>query len=105
MLLERRDVVRLVAPGQDAGGDARVERLHATAEHLRRLRERLDVLDREADRLECVGSVSARHEPPAEIDETARERVQVGLVPGGDQRAHSSLTTSGSSRCSTAWTR
>ena len=31
--------------------------------------------------------------------------VEAGLVPGRDQRAHSSLTTSGSSRCSTACTR
>ena len=101
VLLERGDVFGLVAAGEDAGVDARVERLHAPAEHLRRGRDVLDALDRQADGLERGRSVPARHEPPAERDEPARERVQAGLVPGGDQRAHSSLTTSGSSRCST----
>ena len=42
VLLERGDVVRLVAAGEDAGVDARVERLHAAAEHLRRGRDVLD---------------------------------------------------------------
>ena len=105
VLLERGEVAGLVAAGEDAGVDTRVERLHAPAEHLRRGGDLLDVLHRKADRLERGRRVPARHEPPAERDEPARERVQAGLVPGGDQRAHSSLTTSGSSRCSTCWTR
>src|SRR5262249_50302885 len=101
VLLERRDVCRLVAPGQDPGVDAGVERLHSSAEHLRRGRHLLDVLDRQADRLERGRGLAARDEPPAEPREPAGERVQPGLVPGRDQRAHSSLTTSGSSLCST----
>jgi hypothetical protein len=105
VLLESCDVIRLVPAGEDAGVDARVERLHAPAEHLRRVRHRLDMLDRQADRLERGSGVPARDEPPAEPHQPARERVQAGLVPGRDQRTQSSLTTSGSSRCSTAWTR
>src|SRR5439155_16648378 len=101
VLLERGDVFRLVAAGEDPGVDAGVKRLHAPAEHLGRGRDLLDALHRQADRLEGRRRVPARHEPPAEGDETARERVQPRLVPGGDQRAHSSLTTSGSSQCST----
>ena len=37
--------------------------------------------------------------------ESLREDVEAGLVEGRDQRAHSSPTTRGSSRCSTAWIR
>ena len=105
MLLERGEVVRLVAAGEDAGVDARVQRLHAAAEHLRRGRHVLDALDRQADLLESGRRVPARDELAAEADEPARELVHAGLVLGGDQRAHSSLTTSGSRRCSTAWMR
>ncbi len=66
VLLERGDVFGLVAAGEDARVDARVERLHAPAEHLRRLGHRLDALHRQADRLERSRRISARHEPPAE---------------------------------------
>ena len=66
MLLECGDVYGLVAAGQDARVDARVERLHAPAEHLRRLGHSLDALHRQADRLERSRGIPARHEPPAE---------------------------------------
>ena len=46
VLLERRDVFGVVTAREDAGVNARVERLHAAAEHLRRVGERVDVLDR-----------------------------------------------------------
>src|SRR5262249_44655162 len=101
VLLERGDVLGLVAAREDAGVNTGMERLDAPAEHLGRSRDLLDVLDRQPDRLERGRGVPARHQPPAKRDEPARERVHAGLVPGRDQRAHTSLTTSGSSRCST----
>ena len=55
--------------------------------------------------LEVRGGAARGDERPAELGEAAREVVEAGLVVDGDQRAHSSPTTSGSSRCSTAWTR
>ena len=41
----------------------------------------------------------------AEVGEPARELLQARLVVDGDQCAHSSVTTSGRIRCSTAWIR
>ena len=52
-----------------------------------------------------VGGAAARDELAAELREPARELVEPGLVVDRDQRAHSSLTTSGRSSCSTAWMR
>ena len=83
-----------------AGVDARMERLHAAAEHLGEIGQRLDALDRQAEALEVAGGAAARDEAPAELGEPAREDVEAGLVEGRDQRAHSSSTTRGSRRCS-----
>ena len=85
--------------------DARVERLHAAAEHLRELGHALDARHLEAELLEVRGRAAARDELAAELGEPPRELVEPRLVVDRDQRAHSSLTTSGSSRCSTAWIR
>ncbi len=46
---ERRHVVRPIPTGQDARMDARVERLHATAEQLGELRELVDPPQVDAD--------------------------------------------------------
>ena len=48
---------------------------------------------------------AARDELEAELRETAREVGDARLVVDGDQRAHSSRTTFGSSRCSASCTR
>src|SRR5439155_14694133 len=90
VLGQRRDVLGVIAPRENARVDARVQRLHAPAEHLREVRERLDALDVEAQFLEVRGGAAARDELPAELGESPREDVESRLVVGGDQRAHSS---------------
>ena len=95
LLVERLEVVGAVAPGEDPAVDARVQRLHAAAEHLRRLRDVLDARDPEPLLLEERSGATARDELEAELVQPARELVEAGLVVDGDQRAHSSLTTCG----------
>ena len=105
LLVERLEVVGAVASREDAAVDARVQRLHASAEQLGRVRHVLDARDVHAVLLEERGRPAAGDDLEAELLEPARELGQAGLVVNGDQRAHSSLTTPGSSRCSTAWIR
>ena len=84
-----------------------MERLDASAEHLGRLRHVLDARHRRSPARSRNAAV-----PPEETisqPSSARPRaklVDAVLVPDADQRTRqSSLTTSGSSRCSTAWIR
>ncbi len=108
LFVERGHVAFLVAAGEDRGVDARVERLHAAAEHLGHLRELLDARHLEAGVLERRRGSAARDELDAETREPAREVLEPVLAVDGEQRAHqpiSSRTTSGSRRCSTACTR
>ena len=90
---------------EDARVDARVERLHAPAEQLREARDVLDRRHREPCLRERGRRAPARHELEAELGEPARERREARLVVDGDQRAHSSRTTFGRSRCSASCTR
>ena len=106
LLGEHLEVLGQVTPGQDACMDCRMERLDASAEQLGRPRHLLD--GRHGDPL--LGQDGRRpargDDLPAELGETAREVVDAVLVPDADQRTRqSSLTTSGRSRCSTAWIR
>src|SRR5207248_159402 len=105
VLVQRREIVVEVAPREDRRVDARVERLDAAAEQLRDVGQRLDVLDLEPERLERTRGAAAGDELAARVGKAARELLEPGLVVDGDQRADSSLTTFGSSRCSTAWIR
>ena len=102
---ERGEVVGAVAAGEDAAVDARVQRLHAAAEHLGRRGDDLDAGRRRGRALDVLGGAAARHQLEAQLGQAAREVVEAGLVVHGDQRAHSSPTTFGSSRCSTSWIR
>jgi hypothetical protein len=104
VLCERVDVLGQVAPREDPGVDARVQRLDAAAEHLGRLRHVLDGRDCQPLLLEKRGRATGRDELPAELGQGARERVDAVLVVDADQCAarQRSLTTSGSNRCSTA---
>ena len=87
----------------------RMQRHDTVPEHLGEPGELLDRRHGEP----CVGEeargAAARDELDAEPVEPFRERGQARLVPRGQERprviAMSSLTTSGSSRCSTAWIR
>src|SRR5262249_41405248 len=112
LVVERIHVLRDVAAREDAGMDARVQRLDAAAEHLRRRGDRLDARDRDLVLFELRRGPARRDDLPSELDEAARERLDVLLVIDRDQcarRGHEatiiSRTTVGSSRCSTAWIR
>src|SRR5204863_2771844 len=84
----------------------RVKRLDAAAEHLRDSGQVFDTLDVESDLpLEEVRRAAACDELPAELGQPACELLQPALVVTAQECSHSSLTTSGSKRCSTAWIR
>ena len=83
-----------------------MERLDAATEHLGDACQLFHSLDVETDLvLEKVRGPAARDELIAEVGQAARELLQACLVVDGDQCAHSSATTSGRMRCSTAWMR
>jgi hypothetical protein len=109
VLVERRQVVRVVAPGQDRRVDARMQRLDPAAEQLRDLGQLLDARDLDAVLRKMVGGPAAGDDLDPELDEPRRELRQPFLVVGRNERALdqeiSSLTVSGSSRCSASCTR
>ncbi len=110
VLDQRGHVLLVVAAREDAGVDARVERLDPAAEHLGRLGQGLDAAHLQAQLLEERRGAAARDQLHAELVEPARERLEPVLVVDRDQRARdheatSSETTRGSSRCSTSCTR
>src|SRR6266404_1225707 len=102
VLFERREIVVTVAAREDPSVDARVQRLDAAAEHLGRFGDRFDTPDGQTELFEVGGGAAARDELPAELGETTCEHVETGFVVRRDQRAHSSSTTRGSSRCSSS---
>src|SRR5207253_7010809 len=69
------------------------------------MRHVLDVRDVEPKLFEVHRRAAAGDGLEAQVDEAAGELVEAGLVVGGDQRAHRSLATCGSRRCSAACTR
>ena len=105
VLGESREILFELTPRENPGVHVRVQRLHAPAEHLGEAGDVLDRGHREPCLLESGRRPAARHELEAEVDEPACELDDAGLVVDGDQRAHSSRTTFGSSRCSAACTR
>ncbi len=106
MVVECGDVVGVVAAGEDRRVDVGMEGLDPAAEHLCDTRQLLDPFDVEPDLvLQEVCGAAAGDQLEADLDQPARELLQAGLVVDGDQRAQSSLTTSGRMRCSTAWMR
>ena len=106
LVLEGRDVIGVIAAGENRGMDVGMQRLDAAAEHVCDPRQLLDSFDLEPHLvLEEVCGAAACHQLEAEIGQPARELLQTGLVVNGDQCAQSFLTTSGRIRCSTAWIR
>ena len=106
VVAERRDVVGVIAAGEDRCVDVGVERLHPSAEHLGDTRQLLDSLHIEPDVvLEEVRRAPAGDQLEADVHQPTCELLQAGLVVDGDQCAQSSLTTSGRIRCSTSWIR
>jgi hypothetical protein len=109
VLVQRREVVRVVAPGQDGCVDPRMQGLDAPAEQLRDLGQGLDPGNLEAVLGEMVGGPAARDDLDPELDEPLGELDEARLVEGGDEcpldQEISSRTAFGSSLCSTAWTR
>jgi hypothetical protein len=108
VLLQRREIVVTIAASEDCRMDVRMQRLDAAAEQLGDPGQLFDVLDVEADLpFEKIGRAAARDQLETEVREAASEVLQAGLVVDRDQctALQSSLTTSGSRRCSTAWIR
>ena len=105
VLRECDEVLLATPPGEDPRMDARMQRLHATVEELREPGHVLDLRDRETRLRQRHRGAAARHELESELREPPRELGDTGLVVDGDQRAHSSRTTFGSSRCSASCTR
>ena len=98
LLLERAHVLLDVQPRQDARVHPRVERLHASAEHLRERRQALDADHLQADVLEQAGGAAARHDLDVERGQAARECREPGLVVGRDQRPHATPCLPGRAR-------
>ncbi len=73
LLAGRREVLIVVALGQQAGVEARVQRLHAPVQHLRKAREVLDLARRDACSVELARRAAGRDELDAEPLEAARE--------------------------------
>ena len=106
VLVECAAIVLPVASREDARMDAWVERLHAPAEHLGGLRDRLDGRDVDSLLAEEGSRSPGRDDLESEGREFARELRDARLVVDAQERAtHSLVTTSGSSRCSVAWSR
>ena len=106
VLVECAAIVLSVASREDARMDAWVERLHAPAEHLGGLRDRLDGRDVDSLLAEEGSRSPGRDDLESEGRKLARELCDARLVVDAQERAtHSLVTTSGSSRCSVAWIR
>ena len=109
VLVERGQVVRMVAAGEDRRMDPRVQRLDAAAEQLRDLGQLLDARHLDPVLGQVVRRSPAGDDLDPELPEAGRELGQALLVERRQERAldHeiSSLTASGSSRCSTSCTR
>ena len=105
MRLEVGEVAREVAARQDAAVHGGMECDDAMAEQLAEPGQALDARHSDAVLLEVRRRASARDDLPALLGEPARELGHPVLVVDRDQRAQSSLTTVGSSLCSTAWIR
>ena len=111
MSVELCEVGRHVAPREDPRVHRGMERHDAVAEELAEPGQRLERGHGNPLVGERAGGAAAREDLDAQPLELARERGDTGLVVDRDQRAvdrHdaiSSLTTDGSSRCSTACTR
>jgi hypothetical protein len=106
VLLERGEVVRVVAPREDRRVNAGMERLDATAEQLRNLRQLLDARRLDAALSEELGGSAAGDKLDVQLGEPACELLETGLVRDREERSldHeiSERTVSGSRRCSTA---
>ncbi len=80
VLVERREVVRVVAPRQDRRVDARVQRLHAPTEQLRDLGQLLDARHLEPVLREMVCGAAAGDDLDSQLREAGRELGEPLLV-------------------------
>jgi hypothetical protein len=86
VLVERGQVVRMVAPREDRRVDAGMQRLDATAQQLGGLRQLLDACCLDAALGEELGGSAAGDELDVQLGETAGELLEAGLVPDREQR-------------------
>jgi hypothetical protein len=87
VLLRRNHVGRVVAAGEQAGVELRVQRLDAAVHDLGEAREVLDRADLEPGGLEHLGGPAGRDELDAERREAPGELGDARLVRHGQQRA------------------
>ena len=103
------DVLGHVAARENAAVHCRVQRHDTVAEHLGEARQLLEPDHRDPLLGEQRRGAAARDDLEVEPDELRRERRDARLVEHREQStphaAVNSLTTSGSRRCSAAWTR
>ena len=85
MLVERREIVRMVSPGQDCGVNPWVQGLHAPAEELGDLGQGLDPRGLDPVLLEIVGGAAAGDELDAKVGEPLRELGEAFLFERGEQ--------------------
>src|SRR5829696_3183088 len=88
VLVERRAVLLQVTAGEDSRVDARMQRLHAPAQHLRLGGHLLDGRDPDALLREERRRAARGDDLEAELREPAREGVDALLVPDRDERPH-----------------
>ncbi len=81
MFGERREVLGLRAVGEDPGVQSRVQRLHATVQHLGKARHVGDFEMLDAGRAQCRGGATGRHQFNAVRGESLAQFDQSGLVP------------------------
>ncbi len=86
VLLEIRLVALVIAPSEQAAVDARVQRLHAAAEHLGATRQGLDVHHLEPGLAQRARGAAGGHQLDAELGQGAGELDEARLVGNGEQR-------------------
>jgi hypothetical protein len=86
VLRQGRHVRRVVAPGQDAAMDLRLQRLDPPIQDLRLAGERRHVQDLEPGRPQCLGRPAGRDQRHAMAGQRLSELDQAGLVGGGKER-------------------
>ena len=96
-----------VASGQEAGVNRRVQRLHATVEHLGPARHRVDRLRRNAGGVQRLRRARRGHDLPAKGVQAGGQPLDAALVVYGQQRAWCAhaVVTGGSTRAMPSTTR
>ena len=85
---QRGVILRMIAPGQNAGVDSRVQRLDAPVHHLGKSGDVGHAHDRQVGVAQDLGSSPSRDQLPAAPSQLGGKRHQPGLVGHTQQGAH-----------------